>query len=378
MFRRCFHAIVLLLALSLAVLTNVPPAVAVPVGTTASSTCPPNSSSRLPESQPGCISSIAVRSTRGFVASDCILDVKALDPENPEYKKGECKSGGVQAEAIAQARVIAQLNQTRVHGDSSPQGSGITPNLQWEPIFPNVSKVTYDESSKIPVTVRPDLLLYDHSSSTGSISVAEIKLTMRAGGEGPDLALSQAEAYRKLLIEGFGKSAHLLDFNTPGNPALGDRAGHGFSDKFRVVLQECTSSKINYKVEWQYTTSATEAGVLMVDREVEQQACVRQPVPTSTPTEAETPVPEDIPQNVDWSKCMVNAGSLTVNAAEWLTKKSKDTAWALVGAPRVRELSTMTRLATAIELAEFEAALTVAVTSSWRLPSWIFAVPSEP
>lgn len=90
MFRRCFHAIVLLLALSLAVLTNVPPAVAVPVATTASSTCPPNSSSRLPESQPGCISSIAVRSTRGFVASDCILDVKALDPENPEYKKGEC------------------------------------------------------------------------------------------------------------------------------------------------------------------------------------------------------------------------------------------------------------------------------------------------
>ena len=188
----------------------------VPVG------CPPNSSSTATGPYPGCVAGIAVPSVRGYVAGTCILDAKAIDTSNPEYRPGECKGevdgGAIQAEAIAQARLIAQLNQTGVYGDSAP--GGVTPNLQWEPVIPNSSGQKYGDAATAPGTLRPDLLLYDRTATHPTVEVAEIKLQPGVGGAGPVLAASQAAAYVAEL-QSRGKDAELLDFALPGNTSLG-------------------------------------------------------------------------------------------------------------------------------------------------------------
>ena len=90
--------------------------------------------------------------SNSYTSVPCVLDPRALVP-NAVYKKPDCKPLRLQGENIAQTRVIAQLNAAGVYGDSST--TGITPNIQWE--------------TMIPGSGRPDLVLYDHTSTTGPV-----------------------------------------------------------------------------------------------------------------------------------------------------------------------------------------------------------------
>lgn len=105
--------------------------------------CAPNSSATQVMSVPGaCVDGIRTLSSRGYITPRCITDAKALE-QKAEYKRSECYgaredgNGPIFAEAIAQARLVAQLNAAGVYGLSVPHGEGITPGVQWEPNFPN-------------------------------------------------------------------------------------------------------------------------------------------------------------------------------------------------------------------------------------------------
>jgi hypothetical protein len=105
------------------------------------------------------------RKTRGYIQTACITDSRALIA-GEIYLPNECKGGAFnQAEAIAQARTVAQLNAAGVYGDSGTGGK-ITPNLQWETVIPKG---------------RLDLLLYDRTKSTGDIGIVEIKGSWNGG-----------------------------------------------------------------------------------------------------------------------------------------------------------------------------------------------------
>jgi hypothetical protein len=83
----------------------------------------------------------------------------------------------VQAEAIAQARAIARLNDASAHGDRAGAGF-ITANLQWEVLY---------SSGRI------DLLMYDRADPNGPIELADARRwqTQKGGLPGePPLLLS--------------------------------------------------------------------------------------------------------------------------------------------------------------------------------------------
>ncbi|NEA60455.1 hypothetical protein G3I60_41415 [Streptomyces sp. SID13666] len=97
--------------------------------------------------------------TKSYTSVPCVRDPRALVP-NAVYKKPDCKPLRLQGENIAQTRVIAQLNAAGVYGDRST--TGITPNIQWETVIPTSGG-------------RPDLVLYDHTSTTGVVGLVEMK-----------------------------------------------------------------------------------------------------------------------------------------------------------------------------------------------------------
>ncbi|WP_205305044.1 VWD domain-containing protein, partial [Nocardioides sp. 616] len=280
-----------------------------------------------------------------------MIDPKATDRRNPKYKPGECKAGGIQAEAIAQARLIARLNEEGVFGSSVSGRTGITPNVQWEPIFSNVSGVSYEPSRQPPATLHPDLVLYDaYAERNSRMLIAELKLEVRAGGEGPAKAALQAAAYRDLLAS-MGKSAELLDLNA--EMAVG--GAPGYTDEFRVELQSCGRPTINYEVWYQYAVTATQPGVVMVDGDYESEPCgSRPPGPPPEDVDDEVEIPIDVEQP-EWTDCMVNAAGVAVDAAEWLTEKSRDLSYSLL-APGSLRIATSTRPPTPAELAAARAA----------------------
>ncbi|NUP53854.1 MAG: VWD domain-containing protein [Catenulispora sp.] len=97
--------------------------------------------------------------TKSYTSVPCVRDPRALIP-NAVYNLLDCKPLRLQAENIAQTRVVAQLNAAGVYGDSS--ATGITPNLQWETVVPTSGE-------------RPDLVLYDHTKTTGPVGLVEMK-----------------------------------------------------------------------------------------------------------------------------------------------------------------------------------------------------------
>ncbi len=99
--------------------------------------------------------------TTGVSFAQCITEPRARQP-GATYRLSECKGSTktMQAEAVAQARAIAQLNAAGVYGDSAPTG-GITPNLQWETTLPSGGE--------------PDLLLYDRNDPSGPVGLGELK-----------------------------------------------------------------------------------------------------------------------------------------------------------------------------------------------------------
>lgn len=134
-----------------------------PVVAAAETECVTNSEQRAPVSMRVCVAELR-RSTRLGLRADCIESAKALQ-SNPLYSVTECRAGrGVQAEAIAQARAIAQLNDAGVHGDRATEG--ITANLQWEVRYPGG---------------QVDLLVYDRTDTAVPIELVELKGVWNGG-----------------------------------------------------------------------------------------------------------------------------------------------------------------------------------------------------
>ncbi|WP_461022372.1 VWD domain-containing protein, partial [Thalassiella azotivora] len=229
--------------------------------------CPPNSETTTAASARACVAELE-RSTRSGLQADCITGPKALSP-NGLYHRTECRGGrGVQAEAIAQARAIAQLNARAPYGDP-PAAGGVNPNLQWE--------VRYSSG-------RIDILSYDRHDTDEPIELIEVKGVWNGG-------VSAAAAQLTRYVNGFPRGAASRDveryaFTTP------------FTDAFRVLEQDCTGSA-THRVVRQYTVSSVpaSAGVLLINGPYRQVTPCDGDQPTEVP--AEEPVPEDLPEEVD-------------------------------------------------------------------------------
>lgn len=134
---------------------------AAPAAAATATTCPPNSDLTALGSGHRCVAEL-MRNVRSRLMSSCVLDPKAVAKTNPLYGRAECFGGsGVQAEAIAHARYIAQLNASGVFGDP-PAVGGITANVQWEVTYPKAASTATPPGSR-----RVDVLDYDRSSTAG-------------------------------------------------------------------------------------------------------------------------------------------------------------------------------------------------------------------
>lgn len=167
----------------------------------------------------------------GTAGVTCIEDPRAL-VQNAVYLPSDCRGPGWQSEAIAQARVIAQLNKTGVYNDSA--ASGITPNLQWEVKVPGGS-------------LEPDLVLYDHTSTTGDVGLVEMK-----GNWNPKNPYDQVTEQVNQWPAGSHK---VMPYHFTA-----------FDDKFEINLGACKnapgqSSKLQYHTH----TDPNADGVLWVD-----------------------------------------------------------------------------------------------------------------
>jgi hypothetical protein len=93
--------------------------------------------------------------------------------------KGECnnRTATLEAEAIAQARLIAKLNKESVKGHSST--TGITADIQWETQYT-------DSAGRVR---RPDVMVYDHTQANAKPELIEAWRIGRARlAQLPDLA----------------------------------------------------------------------------------------------------------------------------------------------------------------------------------------------
>ena len=106
----------------------------------AATSCPPNSEDSNLESANRCVAETMLQ-TRGFIKkpvsplTTCLTEPRALMP-GATYSVGECKGNETyQAEAVTQARMIAQMDRRGVYADG-PSIGGISANLQWEVKLP--------------------------------------------------------------------------------------------------------------------------------------------------------------------------------------------------------------------------------------------------
>jgi hypothetical protein len=112
----------------------------------AASVCPPNDQDwSIPATvngrqvgDPRCLNG-TVLNTRSRLSKDCLVGVAALRNPLQPYVFGECNrrtlpSVTIEAEAIAQARLIAKLNERLVPVAERVSG-GIYPGIQWETTY---------------------------------------------------------------------------------------------------------------------------------------------------------------------------------------------------------------------------------------------------
>lgn len=112
--------------------------------------------------------------TRALHEEDCLTGEHATD-FNRVYVPGECgSSSGRGVERIAHSRAIARLNIARAK-KHTPVGE-VHPDIQWEMY---IDKPMKDPPQK--VGMRPDIVLYNHSDHSDSISnqveIIEVKIT---------------------------------------------------------------------------------------------------------------------------------------------------------------------------------------------------------
>ncbi|WP_433728020.1 VWD domain-containing protein [Actinoplanes sp. CA-051413] len=247
-FRRTLLALLIwLVALAMVVSAGTNQAVAAPPppepGLASAGTgdpCNPNSTQSvlIDDSPPQCIAE-ETRSTRVRVKNSCITGTKALWPD-ATYSKLECRGGdGIQAEAIAQARAIAQLNARGSYGPSSP--GGISPNLQWE--------------TQISGGGRPDLFIYDRGNPDGGVGLVEMKIDEAGGGAGIPGAQRDMVKY----LAAFPETASGRDVKAYSIPG-------GFTDRFFITFGPCKYFPDQESGNW-YTTHTVPGtpGVLVSD-----------------------------------------------------------------------------------------------------------------
>ncbi|WP_344666421.1 VWD domain-containing protein [Catenulispora yoronensis] len=214
--------------------------------------CSPNSTdTSIPDpGGPRCIAglSISTRRTLGYVYNPatasytsvrCVSDPRALVP-NATYNIVDCKPLRLQAENIAQNRVIAQLNAAGVYGDSA--ATGVTANLQWETILPNPASPTKSN--------RPDLLLYDRTKAAGPVGLVEMK-----GNWSTDDPVAEVTKY-------------VADWPAGGHPAAAYHFSPPISDDFKVQLEPACKDDPTKHSYYQFHTYSDPAndGVIRISR----------------------------------------------------------------------------------------------------------------
>ncbi|HST48548.1 VWD domain-containing protein [Jatrophihabitans sp.] len=262
--RLCRSAVILFLtvAVPVAACQLTPARATTPVvagaSTSAATDCPPNSSDQSLGRASRCVAEM-MRSTRGFLRPEC-FDTRALTPDQL-YRLGECKGlTTIQAEAIAQTRAIVRFNSQSVFGDSAPLGS-VTANLQWE--------VSYPKPAGAATGGRVDILMYDRTSPGSPMQAIEVKNSL--GGVGDADAEAQLIRYQR-------------DFPTgPTNRPLVRYNLAGYSDKFRILVRECSPTN-DTEVVYNYTAGPTgRLGVLLVsDPTKTTRKCQDDPTPVPT------------------------------------------------------------------------------------------------
>jgi von Willebrand factor type D domain len=190
-------------------------------------TCSPNSDilrQHVAGTEPECIAEER-RNTRSALKTACLFNSKTLIP-GASYEKRECREGGlVEAEAVAQARAIAQLSHARVPG-LAPE-AGITPDIQWETAF---------RGGRADIWIYNSTLTSDFDKPAGNVDLIEVKISKSLGGKYPAAITTPEEAARVQLngyVTGYPKTASGRNvvrhvFNTP------------FLDTFHIHMGQCT------------------------------------------------------------------------------------------------------------------------------------------
>lgn len=217
---------------------TVPPAASATPGTGPQgqgSTCPDETTFTGFAGSTECIARGDVK-TRGWGLQQCISDPKAIIG-NAIYLRGECRGGGgklIQAEAIAQARLIAKLNLNLGSGASA---NGVSPRIQWE--------VSPGSSPR-----RIDIAVYDRSNPS-SIGFAELRASW--GGR----ATRAPEDLRSYLTLWNGQNYQ----STATAYSVAGLVGDQFVVRTGVYCRKATDVKA-----YEYTTRAGSAGVVLIDR----------------------------------------------------------------------------------------------------------------
>ncbi|MEJ7763977.1 MAG: hypothetical protein WKF86_00610 [Acidimicrobiales bacterium] len=245
--------------------------------------CPPNSTDpSVPAlGQQRCVAEL-YRNVRSRLLAACLTAPKTAARTNPLYLSQECRSGsGVQAEAIAQARLLAWFNSIGAFG-GPPAAGGIASNEQWEVTYPKaVSQETPPGSRRI------DVMGYDPSDSTTDINLVELK--QRTSGT------SEFDANKQLRN-------YVRDF--PAGSAQRQKQPYAFSagyvDRYRVLFRDCTSPAVRFRIVNQYQVKASvNQGVLMIDMDPPNVTPCPRGGPPLPPVPAEEPTDVDIPESFD-------------------------------------------------------------------------------
>ncbi len=281
----------------------------------ANTPCGPNSNyTGYAASSQECVAGLLVK-TRGYVQERCLIE-KWNDPD-AVYEPGECygnSAGKMYAEAIAQARFIAQMNARGVHGDA--EVGGITANLQWETVLQNSSGATYTGRKTPGATLRPDALFYHRElGNSAQVEVVEVKLAAPMG-EGLTVAQSQVAAYVEQLRHD-DVDAVPMDFSTSSAvPGLS-----GYRDSFRVAVDRCSDgAPVERTIRFVSQPVVEAPGVLLVESETQQRDCQdHQPQgPWTTKESGSEGPPVQEPVVMDFGDCMAGVGEGLLTAAEWL------------------------------------------------------------
>jgi len=204
-----------------------------------------------------------LRTTRSRLREKCITDVNALNPNNPWYEPLDCAGGyGTQAEAIAQARLLARWSAS-ANVPPSVTG-GVAPSVQWE--------IGHSRH-------RVDALLYDPRTTTLPMQLAELKQNVR--GDSQQKADEQLEGYINTLPAGAAnRTKDRFDFGPPGTV-----------DAFRVLVRDCSDPGVvrTREVNQYWVRSVTDKGVLMIDRNAEVEICPPAGDPPLPPIKIEEP-----------------------------------------------------------------------------------------